>query len=339
MKKSRVTAILVAGVMVLTMLAGTVSVSADEAEDGKTYKIANLVKELGMAWYERQQVGLDEFNEENPGYEAFMVGPEVADAALQVQIMEDLIAQGVDAITIVPVSVETLEPVCKKAREAGIVVISHEAAGMENVDFDLEAFDNAAYGATLMDTLAELMGEKGQYATMVGFLTSKSHNEWMDAALARQLEAYPDMECVQEKIEENDDSSKAHDKTQELLKTYPDLAGILCSSMNGTYGVGLALDEAGAGEKVAAAGTCIASVSGEFLETGALDFTACWDPAGAGYGLNKVAKMVLDGEADQLGEGTDLGYKGYESLTIADKTLYGNDVIILTAENKDDYPF
>jgi len=314
----------------------TAETSEAAAQGEKTYRVANLVKQLGTAWYQRQQLGLDVMNKEG-GVDCFMVGPETADAALQVKIMEDLIAQGVDAITVVPVSVEALEPVCKKAREAGIIVISHEAAGMENVDYDVEAFDNAAYGTYMMDLLAESMGKKGEYATTVGFLTSKSHNEWMDAAVARQKEAYPDMTLVADKIEENDNSQTGYDKFQELVKTYPDLSGILVSSMSGTQGVGLAIEEMGLAGKVNAVGTCIVSVSGPYLESGALTTTTFWDPAGAGYALNKVALMALRGE--EIKTGTDLGYTGYESITLNGNVVYGSDTLSATKENMADYPF
>lgn len=212
----------------------TVFMVAGASAEGKTYRIANLVKQIGSAWYQRQQLGLDAINAEYDNVEAFMVGPETADAALQVQMMEDLIAQGVDAIIVVPISVETLEPVCQKAMDAGIVVISHEAAGMSGVNFDVEAFDNAAYGAYMMDNLAAAMGEEGEYATFVGYLTSKSHIEWMDAAVARQKEAYPNMVLVADKIEDHDDTTTGYEKSVELIKTYPNLKGILGGSMSGT---------------------------------------------------------------------------------------------------------
>ena len=313
------------------------AVSENTSSDGTAkYRVANLVKQLGTAWYQRQQLGLDEINKEGV-VDAFMVGPQTADPAAQVQIMEDLIAQGVDAITVVPVSVEALEPVCKKARDAGIVVISHEAAGMQNVDYDVEAFDNAAYGAYMMDVLAENMGEEGEYVTTVGFLTSKSHMEWTDAAVARQLEAYPNMICVADKIEENDNSKTGYDKARELVRTYPNLKGFLVSSMSGTQGVGLAIEEMGLAGEVAAIGTCIPSVSGPFLESGALSATTFWDPAGAGYALNKVAQLVLEGK--DIETGTDLGYNGYNSVVVKDNVIYGNDMLTATKDNMADYPF
>lgn len=103
-----------------------------------------------------------------------------------VQIVENLIAQGVDAIAIVPFSVEAVEPVLKKARDRGIVVISHEASNIQNVDFDIEAFDNKAYGANLMKELGKSMGGKGKYVATVGSLTSKSQMEWIDGAVEYQ---------------------------------------------------------------------------------------------------------------------------------------------------------
>ena len=78
-----------------------------------------------------------------------------------------------------------------QARDQGIVVVSHEATGIENVDIDIEAFDNAAYGEQIMDSLAECMGEKGKYVQFVGGLTAKTHMEWVGAAYDKQTGRVP----------------------------------------------------------------------------------------------------------------------------------------------------
>ena len=62
---------------------------------------------------------------------------------------------------------ESIDPVLAQARKAGIVVITHEGADLENVDYDIEAFSNTGYGAFIMDNLAEAMGGEGLYTTMV----------------------------------------------------------------------------------------------------------------------------------------------------------------------------
>ena len=65
-----------------------------------------------------------------------------------------LIASGVDALCVIPNDIDALESVLKKAQDAGIVVVTHEASTQKNTEYDLEAFDNAQFGATIMDSLA-----------------------------------------------------------------------------------------------------------------------------------------------------------------------------------------
>ena len=166
-------------------------------ETGAKIVVANLPKSVGGAWFNRMAVGIERYGEET-GNEAVQTGADKGDAALQVKEVENLITQGVDVLTIVPVSPEAVEPVLQKAREQGIIVISHEAQGIVNVDYDVEAFDGAAYGAHLMDKLAEAMGEEGEYVMCVGSLTAKSHMSWANGAVERQKEAYPNMVCVNE---------------------------------------------------------------------------------------------------------------------------------------------
>ena len=72
--------------------------------------------------YKRQAVGIEKYGQDT-GNEAFQTGADKGDAALQVKEVENLITQGVDVLTIVPVSPEALEPVLKKARAQGIIVI------------------------------------------------------------------------------------------------------------------------------------------------------------------------------------------------------------------------
>lgn len=304
--------------------------------EAKKYDIATVVKLSGVQWFNRMEEGVKKFGADT-GHKSFQVGPSKADAALQVQVTEDLIAQGVDAITVVPFSSEAMEPVLKKAMDNNIVVISHEASSQQNVNYDIEAFDNSAYGAHLMDELAKRMGEEGEYAVFVGSLTSKTHNEWADAAIARQKEKYPKMKLVTDKIETNDDQQTAYQKTKELLKKYPNLKGIQGSAATDAPGAGLAVEEMGLQDKVTVVGTSLVSVSGKYLKTGAVDLISFWDPADAGYAMNKVAVMVLEGQ--KVEEGANLGIPGYEKVQVKGKTIYGQAWIDVTKDNMDKYSF
>lgn len=310
-----------------------------EAKSGKRYAIATVVKLDGIAWFERMKAGIRRFAAET-GHECFQLGPPQADAALQVQIIEDLIAQGVDAICVVPFSVEALEPVLAKARRAGIVVVCHEASNQKNADAIIEAFDNAAYGAHLMDHLARFVGGAGPYAVFVGSLTSKSHNEWVDAAIERQKKAYPEMRLVRDRIEEYDDQNTAYEKTKELLKAYPDLRGIQGSASTTAAGAGLAVEERNLQDRVAVVGTGLVSQCRQFLESGAVKLVSFWDPADAGYAMQKIALTLLEG--GRLEDGMDLGVPGYERIRrdpAKPNLFYGSAWVDVTRENLSAYDF
>jgi simple sugar transport system substrate-binding protein len=276
------------------------------------FVIATVVKVDGIAWFEKMREGVQKFAKET-GHDAFLLGPAKADAAEQIQIIEGLIAQQVDALCVVPFSVEALEPVLKKARARGIVVISHEASSQVNADLIIEAFDNANFGRHLMDHLAAAMNEEGEYATFVGSLTSKSHNEWIDAAVAHQKATYPNMQLVADKVESNDDQNQAYQKTKQLLTTYPNLKGIQSCAMSTAPGAALAIEEQGLQDRVNLVSTSLVSVTGQYLESGAAKLVSFWNPDDAGYVMCKMAQRLLQGET--ITDGTDMQVEGYRHLT------------------------
>lgn len=314
--------------------------STDDTQNTEQkYTIATVVKLTGVAWFDRMEEGVKAYGEDT-GHDTFMQGPQRADAALQVQIIEDLIAQQVDAITVVPFSAEALEPVLKRARDNGIVVITHEADGMQNVDFNIEAFDNYEYGAFLMDNLAAAMGEEGEYMTTVGSLTSKSHMQWEEGGFNRQQEKYPNMTAVARQVETNDDLRTATDRFRETVRAHPNLKGFQGASSNDAPGAALAIEEMGLIGNTHVVGTSVVSISKDYLESGALDTIAFWDPADAGYVMNKIATMVLDGKQDEIKDGLNLGVDGYENISVVDgKYLFGNAWVGVTKENMNDYDF
>lgn len=277
----------------------------------KRYVIATVVKVDGIAWFEKMREGVKKFGEDT-GHETFLLGPAKADASEQIQIIEGLIAQQVDAICIVPFSVEAVEPVLQKARDRGIVVISHEASSQVNADVIIEPFDNAEYGRHQMDHLAKYMDEEGEYVTFVGSLTSKSHNEWVGAAVEHQKSKYPKMTLVADKVESYDDQNQAYEKAKELLVAHPNLKGVLTCAMAAAPGVALAIEEKGIEGQVNLVSTSLVSVTKQYLQSGACKLVSFWKPDDSGYVMCRLAVMQLEGQPIQ--NGTDLGIEGFTSL-------------------------
>jgi simple sugar transport system substrate-binding protein len=312
---------------------------ASAAQKKSKYTIATVVKVDGIAWFDRMREGVTKFGKDT-GNDTFELGPAKADAAEQVKIIEGLIAQKVDAICVVPFSPEALEPVLKKARDAGIVVISHEATNQQNVDADIEAFVNEEYGAHMMDNLAKFMNGEGEWANFVGSLTSKSHNQWQDGAEARAKEKYPKMKLVSRRNEEYDDQNKAYQKTKELITAFPNLKGILGAASTTAPGAGLAVEEAHLQGKINVVGTSLVSSCGQYLKSGATKMIFFWDPADAGYVMNKMAVEILNG--NKLKDGANLGVKGYEKIKQDPKNpkvFFGQAWVDVTKDNMGQYNF
>lgn len=300
------------------------------------FTIVTVVKLTGVAWFDRMEVGVNKFAADT-GVDAYQTGHSTADPAEQVRIIEDLIAQGVDAICVVPNSTESLEAVLKKAMDEGIVVIAHEASNIQNANYDIEAFDNTAYGEHFMETLGEMMGGSGQYTTFVGSLTATSHNEWVDGSVAVQEAQYPGMELVSNKNETTENIENAYNQTIELLKSYPELKGFQGSAMTDVVGVGKAIDEMNKQDDTFVVGTSLVSTSGQYLETGAVDMISFWDPAEAGYAMNELALKILRGE--DIADGMSLEAPGYQNLMLDGIVFYGSAWIDVTKENMDGYDF
>ena len=284
--------------------------------------MANLPKSVGGAWFNRM-ASASSSTLKSPATRPSRPALTRADAALQVKEVENLIAQMVDVLTIVPVSPEALEPVLTKAREAGIVVISHEAQGIVNVDYDVEAFDGAAYGAHLMDQLAAAMGEEGDYIISVGSLTAASHMSWANGALEHQLEAYPNMNCINADafVESNYNQKASQEKAAELMKTYPDLKGMFVTSATDLPGYALAIEEAGKQDEISCVGNGVPNANKDYLASGALDFLGCWDPADTARVMCKVGELIKNGE--EIVDGMDLGVEGYNSITLDGNVILG----------------
>ena len=327
--------------MVIVLMVVPMVFAAGQAEKKTGYEIVVVPKDASNPWFVRMKVGVEEYAEET-GLNVYQKGTAQIDATLQAQLIQDLIAQGVDALCVVPVDLESLEPVLRQAREAGIVVITHEGAALENVDYDIEAFSNAGYGAFIMDNLAEAMNSEGVYTTMVASLTNGSHNEWADAGVARQKEAYPKMQLLQaeKRVESFDNGDVAYNGAKELFKKYPNLKGVMGTSSYDAPGVARAIEELGLIGKAFTSGTGMPLDNAALLESGVVQSLTLWDPALAGKAMIALAVQVLDGK--KIEGVVDLAVDGYTNMKFkqGSKTvLEGEGWIVINAENVYDFGF
>ncbi|WP_042263946.1 autoinducer 2 ABC transporter substrate-binding protein [Paraburkholderia heleia] len=277
--------------------------------------IVTVVKVTGISWFNRMDDGVKEFGKDNPNVSVYQTGPGRADAAQQLKIIDDLIAKKVSAIAVVPYDPPTLEPALKKAMDRGIKVVTHEADNEKNTMVDVEAFDNSAYGAALNDRLAACMHDEGKWATMVGSLGSRSQVQWANGGIDNAKKKFPKMQLVETNLETNNDGEHAYEVAKEVLRKHPDIKGFQGSSSLDVIGIGRAVEEAGLQGKICVYGTGLPTEAGKYLESGAINGIAFWDPKLAGIAMNKIALMLIEGKTVE--NGANLGLPGYEKVTVS----------------------
>ena len=76
------------------------------------------------------------------------------------------------------------------------------------------------------------------------------------------------------------------------------------------------------------------------MESDSIKLISFWDPADAGYVINKVAVMLLEGQ--ELTDGMNLGVRGYDPIRQDEDNpalFYGSAWVDVTKENMDRYDF
>lgn len=285
----------------------------------ETTQIGVVVKIGGIPWFNAMEEGIERKAEEL-GVDAQMIGPVSADPALQVQAIEDLIAKGVDVIGIVPNDQAALEPVLKKAMDAGIKVIAHEGPGLTNVDWDFELASAQGFGEAHAKLFSETVTEPGKYAVFVGSLTVPLHNAWADAAIEWLTANRTDLELVGERygIAENVDDSRA--TTLDLIAANPDLRGILAFGSQGPIGAGRAVEERRKDGEIAVLGPFSPGQGRKMVHSDVLTGGYMWNPAQAGEVFVTLGKMLAEGQAIEAGQ-------EIPGLGVIEPDVEGRDII------------
>jgi simple sugar transport system substrate-binding protein len=294
--------------------------------------IGVVVKIGGIPWFNAMEEGINK-QAAALGVKAEMIGPVSADPALQVQAIEDLIAKGVNVIGVVPNDESALEPVLKKARDAGIIVLAHEGPGLQNVDWDFELVSTKGLGEAHAKLLAEQMGGKGKFAVYVGSLTVPLHNAWADASIAWLKANYPDMQQVGERYGVGEDVDAARSTTLDLIAANPDMTGVLAYGSQGPIGAARAVEERHLIDKISVVGIFSPGQGAKLVHENAIRGGYMWDPSRAGEVFVTLGKMLADGK--KVEDGMDIPGLGVVHPDFANHDIITDNLLELSKDTVD----
>ncbi|GKX54020.1 autoinducer 2 ABC transporter substrate-binding protein [Leminorella grimontii] len=298
----------------------------------KEIEVVNISKIAGMPWFNRMGEGVEKAGKDL-GIKAYQVGPSSTDAPQQVKIIEDLIAKKVSAISIVPNDADVLEPVFKKARAQGIVVLTNESPGQPSANWDVEIIDNEKFAADNVEEMAKAMGGKGGYVIYVGGLTVPQHNLWADLFVKYQKAHYPDMYEVTSRMPVAENIDDARRTTLDLMKAHPDMKGVVAFGSQGPIGAGRAVKEKRARGKVFVFGMMIPSQAASLVKSGDITMGVTYDPGTAGYALAAVANKILKGE--EITKDLEIPNLGKADVDMDKRIIKFHNVLRVTKDNVD----
>jgi ribose transport system substrate-binding protein len=253
---------------------------------------------------------------EDMGVNADFQAPQEFDVAIQARLIEDLIAQGVDAITISANDDQGLINVVSEAMDAGIKVITFDAPAPSTEALSYIGTDNETAGYTAGEEMARLMGGSGKVAILQGGLGATNLNLRSQGFQQALEDNAPDIELVT--IEDTKgDFATAVNVTESLLETYPDLDAIFGVSAYGAPAAGTVIQEQGRSGEIVIGGFDDLADTLDFIREDVVDFTLAQRTYAMGY---RSVEVLLDAmEEQEVPEVIDTG------------------VIIVNDENVDSY--
>ena len=196
-------------------------------EAGTQISIA-IVPKLVHPFFEDTRIGAEEKAGEL-GVDFQWVAPQTGDAAIQVQMIEDLVRKQVNAIVISPNEPASVEPVIADAMSQGILVMTFDSDSPNSERVMYIGTDNRTAGTVQGETLNDLIGGQGKVGIITGGLGALNLNQRIEGL--REMLG-PDVEVV-EPVATDDDMQKGLGVSEALLRAHPDLAGVACVSATG----------------------------------------------------------------------------------------------------------
>jgi rhamnose transport system substrate-binding protein len=341
------TAVLAVGALVTTACSsGTVSGTANNNASGSNGCVTGPVKvgiipKLGTDPYMVTVKNAAEAAAKASGNgDVIYTSPSDASGAAQIPFVNQLISQGVNAIMISGSDVNSTSAALKKAKDAGIKVVSFDSdVAADSRGFFLNQADTALIGRQMLTSMGAMMNHEGDFAVLSSTQTAVNQNAWIDTmrATLKSDPQYAKMNLVtvaygEEKADVNSQ------KALELVRAYPNLKGIVVPAGIGLPAAAEALSKNGYLGKVKLAGLAPVSLVKQYITTGDVQ-DVWWNVPNLGtlayYTAVQYAKCQIEPK-----DGAKYSVPGLGDFTVGagGQVLLGPPAIV-TPQNTGSFPF
>ncbi len=226
------------------------------------------------------------------GLELSIQGPaDEADIDGQIALLEAAILAKPEAVVLAAADYQRLIPGVRRARAAGIPVVTIDSFISTDDANTKIGTDNLVMGRTCAEALLRVV-EPGSLVAVLSYIrdssTARDREKGLLAGLAGRVALLPTLYS-------GADADTAYRQARDLLASHPDLRGLVALNEPTTLGVSRALQESGRAATVALVGVDQSFPLLKRLEDGTIRDLLVQQPFNMGYLGVKAARTLIDG--------------------------------------------
>lgn len=276
--------------------------STNAASDSGKPKVALIMKSLANEFFSTMAEGAQKHQTESGEYNLVVNGiKDERDISRQVELVQEMIATGVDAIVIAPADSQALIPSLRRARKEGIVVVNidnkldAEMLAKEDLQIPFVGPDNEAGAKTVGDYLATRLAKGDKVAVLEGLQTSengRARKSGFEQAMSAADVTIVDSQSAQWEM------SKGNEVASAMLSEHPEIKAILAANDNMAMGAIAAAKSVGRSEDLLIVGFDNIAAMQDAIRDGKVLATA--DQHGdqlAVYGIETALRLIADPSA------------------------------------------
>ena len=325
-----------AAIASLPLLAGLgLAAQAADIDTAKRIKVAMVPKLIGLSVFKANQQGAIAAAKAL-NIDFLYTGPVTASAQGQVDVFNSLIARRFDVITTTSNNPTQLAPSLRRARKAGIKVVSYDSdVAADARDFFIQNTDYAEFGKALVESVAQYAGPKAKIAILSSTPDATIQNEWIKALTAYMTATYPDMKIVTTQYGQSS-PSQSLTAGLNILQANPDVTGIIAPDGAAEVGAAAAVEKLGKTGKVFVTGCSDPDSIRQYVKSGIIKASPLWDEVKEGALVMYVARLAANNAIQPNGSFTagDLG-----DFTAKDGVIVFSKPLVFDATNIDQYKF
>lgn len=300
-------------------------------------KVAFVPQLVGIPYFNAMEEG-GKRAAKDLGVDFIYTGPVDTNPVDQLQIVQNLIDQGVNAVSVSVLDASSIAPVVEAAKAKGVKLFTSDSDAPDSgrAVYVAQATDEGLGGA-IIDELVKRVGADAKIGIVSGEATASNLNAWIGFMKQRAAAKYPKLQLLEPQYA-GGTAQRAAQIAGDLMTANPDLKAIVAVASSTCPGVAQAIETAGKIGSVIGTGYCSPNTAKAYLKSGAFGFTVLWDPAQLGYLTVWAGKQLIDGKAFAA-ENKVPGFDAPVTYDAAKGILLLGPPAIFTADNVDKFNF